>query len=130
MSFDIIYDLNKRDDEQFFLLKKSVSEEEDIFGFGKEKYFEEQEIHGIIQRDQTQEIGYKGEESNPHYTGYFLPEFILKTSEIADYRVKYIRPHETVLLKITNYNQNLFLKGVRDHIQLELVLEKKNKGDI
>lgn len=130
MSFEIIYDLNKRDDEQIFLLKKSMSDEEDFFGFGKEKYFEEQEIHGIIQRAQRQEIGYKGEESNPNYTGYFLPEFILKTSEIADYRIKYIRPHETIILKIEEYNPNLFLMGERDHIQLELILEKKNEGDL
>ena len=130
MSFDIIYDMNVRDDESLFLMKKGMSLEEDEFGFGKEKYFEEQEIHGIIQRAQTQEIGFKGEESNPHFTGYFLPEFLLNTSEVANYRIRYIRPHETLILKIENYNQNLFLEGERDHIQLELILEKKYEGDI
>ncbi len=130
MSFDIIYDLNVRDDESLFLMKKSFSYDEDEFGFGKEKYFKEKEIHGIIQRSQTQEIGFKGEESNPHFTGYFLPEFILNTSEVANYRIKYIRPHETLILKIQDYNQNLFLEGERDHIQLELILEKKYEGDV
>lgn len=129
MSFDIIYDMNVRSDEFFFLMKKSFSYEEDEFGFGKEKYFEEKEIHGIIQRSQNQEIGFKGEESNPHFTGYFLPEFILKTSEVEKYRIRYIRPHETLILKIQDYNQNLFLEGKRDHIRLELILEKKYKGD-
>ena len=130
MSFDIIYDLNVRDDESLFLMKKNMSLEEDEFGFGKEKYFEEKEIHGIIQSSQTQEIGFKGEESNPHFIGYFLPEFLLNTSEVADYRIRYVRPHETLILKITNYNQNLFLKGERDHIRLELILEKKIQEDI
>ena len=36
--------------------------------------------------------------------------------------------NETLMLKITEYNPNLFLKGKRDHIQLELILEKKYEG--
>lgn len=125
MSFKIIYRKNRRKDESFFLMKKGLSREENELGFAKEKYLPIQEIRGIVQRSQTQEIGFKGEESNPHYTGYFLPDFILETDEVADYRVKYIRPHETLLLKIVEYNPNLFLKGKRDHIQLRMILEKK-----
>lgn len=128
MSFKIIYKKNERKNqyqEDFFLLKKGLSDKKNEFGFAEKKYIPIQEIHGIVQRNQPQEIDFKGEESNPYYTGYFLPEFILDTSEIADYRIKYIRPHETLLLKIDQYNPNLFLKGKRDHIQLELILEKK-----
>lgn len=128
MSFKIIYRRNERKDEEIFLLKKGVSHQEDALGFGKENLIPIQKIRGIIQRSQVQEIAEKGEESNPLYTGYFLPDFILETSEIADYRIKYIRPHETILLKINEYNPNLFLKGKRDHIQLELILEKKIEG--
>lgn len=125
MSFQIIYDLNKRDDEFFRLLKKGQSQDENELGFSGETLIPIQDMHGIIQRSQSQEIDFKGEESNPKYTGYFLPDFILETASIADYRIEYKRPHETLLLKIQEYNPNLFLMGKRDHIQLELILEKK-----
>lgn len=125
MSFKIIYKKNYRPDESFCLLKKGFSHEENDLGFAKEKYLPVQKIYGIVQKSQVQQIDFKGEESNPAYTGYFLPNFIINTNEVANYRVKYIRPHETLLLKIAEYNPNLFLKGKRDHIQLELILEKK-----
>lgn len=129
MSFKTIYRLNRRKDEKLYLMGLEASSYEDEFGFATSELTELQEIRGIIQRPQTQEIDFKGEESNPHYTGYFLPDFILNTDEIANYRIKYVRPHETLLLKIEEYNPNLFLKGKRDHIQLELILEKKIEGD-
>ena len=125
MSFQIIYDLNKRDDEFFRLLKQGKSQQEDELGFSKDELIPIQEIYGIIQESQDQEIDFKGEESNPQYTGYFLPDFILETSEVANYRIEYKRPHETLLLKVQKYDPNLFLMGERDHIQMELVLEKK-----
>ena len=128
LSFKTIYKKNRRRNkykEDIYLMQKGSSHEEDEFGFAEKKYIPVQKIHGIIQRPQNQQISFKGEESNPSYTGYFCPEFLLETSEIADYRIKYVRPHETLLLKITSYNPNLFLKGKRDHIQLELILEKK-----
>lgn len=125
MSYKTILRKNFRRDEQYFLMKKGLSEDEDAFGFSNEKFIPVQEIHGVIQRPQEQEIDFKGEESNPSYTGYFLPEFIINTEEVADYRIKYVRPHETLLLKIAEYNPNLFLKGKRDHIQLKMILEKK-----
>jgi hypothetical protein len=132
LSFLTIYKKNERVkqyQEDFFLLKKGLSNTKNEFGFAKEEYVPIQQIHGIIQKPQEQQMDFKGEESNPMYTGYFLPEFILNTSEVADYRIKYIRPHETLILKIDEYNPNLFLKGKRDHIQLELILEKKYEGD-
>ena len=125
MSYKTILRKNFRKDEQYFLMKKGLSEDEDAFGFSKEKFIPVQEIYGVIQRSQEQQIDFKGEESNPFYTGYFLPDFIINTNEVADYRIKYVRPHETLLLKIAEYNPNLFLKGKRDHIQLEMILEKK-----
>lgn len=125
MSFKTIYRLNRRKDEKLYLMGLKSSNYEDELGFAKTEIAELQEIHGVVQRPQGQEIDFKGEESNPHYTGYFLPDFILETDKIADYRIKYVRPHETLLLKIEEYNPNLFLKGKRDHIQLEMILEKK-----
>lgn len=129
LSFKTIYKKNRRKDESFCLLKKGLSENKNELGFAKETYVPIQKIRGIIQGSQVQKIDFKGEESNPKYTGYFLPEFIINTSEVADYRIKYMRPHETLILKIDEYNPNLFLKGKRDHIQLELILEKKYEED-
>lgn len=125
MSFKTIYRLNKRKDEKIHLMGLKLTDYEDELGFANTAFSELQEIRGIIQEAQDQEIDFKGEESNPHYTGYFLPDFILETDKIANYRVKYERPHETLLLKIQKYDPNLFLKGKRDHIQLEMILEKK-----
>ena len=114
-----------RPDEQMILMKFDKTSSQDEFGFAKEELTELQEIHGVIQLFQNEEIDFKGEESNLDYTGYFLPEFILETNKLADYRIKYIRPHETQILKISSYNPNRFLRHTRDHIQLQLILEKK-----
>lgn len=125
MSFETIMRWVNRPDEKTILMKFDKTEFQDEFGFAKETLIEIQEIHGVIQLFQDEEIGFKGEESNPDYTGYFLPEFILETDKLADYRIKYIRPHETQILKISSYNPNRFLRHTRDHIQLQLILEKK-----
>ena len=125
MSFQTIMRWVNRPDEQMILMKFDKTSIQDEFGFAKEELIEIQEIHGVIQLFQDEEIDFKGEESNPNYTGYFLPEFIIKTDELADYRVKYIRPHEVQILKISSYNPNRFLRHTRDHIQLQLILEKK-----
>jgi len=125
MSFRTIMRWVNRPDEQMILMKFDKTEFQDEFGFAKETLVEIQEIHGVIQLFQNEEISFKGEESNPNYTGYFLPEFILETNKLADYRIKYIRPHETQILKISSYNPNRFLRHTRDHIQLQLILEKK-----
>ena len=125
MSFKTILRRTYRPDESLYLMKLGYTDEEDELGFGEEKYIIQQELHGIIQQPQDLEINFKGQESNPAYVGYFLPEFELKASELNDYRIKYARPYETLLMKITEYNPNLFLRHNRDHIKLKLILEKK-----
>ena len=125
MSFKTIMRWVNRPNEQMILMKFDKTSSQDEFGFAKEELIELQEIHGVIQLFQDEEINFKGEESNPDYTGYFLPEFIIETNKLADYRIKYIRPHETQILKISSYNPNRFLRHTRDHIQLQLILEKK-----
>ena len=125
MSFKTILRRTYRPDESLYLMKLGYTDEEDELGFGEEKYIIQQELHGIIQQPQELEINFKGQESNPAYVGYFLPEFELKASELNDYRIKYARPYETLLMKITEYNPNLFLRHNRDHIRLKLILEKK-----
>ena len=128
MTFQDIYKHTYRPDEKITLMKFSDSLEEDELGFSKKDYIDIQEIHGVIQRPQTIEVLMKGVESNPDYVGYFLPEFILKQEEIDDYRIRYERPFEVMILKIDEYNPNLFLRHNRDHIRLKLILEKKNHG--
>lgn len=125
MTFKDILKWTNRPDETIILMKYDKTTAQDEFGYAKEALVELQEIHGVIQLFQDEEIGFKGEESNPNYRGYFLPEFILRTDELANYRIKYIRPHETQILKISSYNPNRFLRHNRDHIQLQLILEKK-----
>lgn len=125
MTFASILSWTYRPDETMILMKFDKTASQDEFGFAKEELVEIQEIHGVIQLFQDAQIDFKGEESNPNYRGYFLPEFILETSKLADYRIKYIRPHETQILKISSYNPNRFLRHTRDHIQLQLILEKK-----
>lgn len=125
MSFKTILRRTYRPDESLYLMKLGYTDEEDELGFGEEKYTIQQELHGIIQQPQELEINFKGQEFNPAYVGYFLPEFELKASELNDYRIKYARPYETLLMKITEYNPNLFLRHNRDHIKLKLILEKK-----
>ena len=125
MTFKSIMRWVNRPDEKMILMKYDKTINQDVFGFAKETLIEIQEIHGVIQRFQRKDIDFKGEESNPYYRGYFLPEFIIKTNELADYRIKYVRPYETQILKINSYNPNLFLRHTRDHIELRLILEKK-----
>jgi len=128
MTFKDIYKWTHRPDEKIILMKFVDSREEDELGFSKKEYVDIQEIHGVIQRPQDIEVLMKGVESNPDYVGYFLPEFILKQNEIDDYRIRYERPFETMIMKIDEYNPNLFLRHKRDHIRLKLILEKKNDG--
>ena len=73
------------------------------------------------------DIGFKGEESNPRYIAYLKPEFSIDMDKLADYRIKHIRPYETKVFKIMQYNPNLFLRHNRHHVKLVLRLEKKNE---
>lgn len=132
MTFRTILDRTNRPDEKMYLLARSnlldsnnkVIKNE--LGFAKEGLEDVMEIHGVIQRSQLLDINTKGEESNPLYIGYFLPEFNINTERLSDYKIRYERPYETKILKIIEYNPNLFLRHTRDHIQLTLILEKKD----
>ena len=123
--FKNIYKRTFRSDEKIFLMKLGLSEKKDELGFAKEKYIPIQELQGIIQEPQRLDIDFKGQESNPFYTAYLMPTFNLETENINDYRIKYERPYETMILKITQYDPNLFLRHKRHHVEIHLVLEKK-----
>lgn len=114
-----------RSDEKIILMKKGVSEEKNELGFSKEKYIPIQELHGVIQGDQDLDIDESGQESHPGYIAYLMPEFNLERDSLNDFRIKYQRPYETLIMKIMSYDPNLFLRHKRHHVTLILLLEKK-----
>ena len=114
-----------RKDEHLFLMKRKESFEKDDLGFAKQKYESIKKLCGIIQKQQYMDIDDKGQESNPTYTAYLIPNFDLERENLNEYRIKYERPYETMILKIKSYNPNLFLRHKRHHIEIHLILEKK-----
>lgn len=114
-----------RKDETLTLLKKTNTKEEDELGFSKFKYEPVKKLCGIIQKPQYMDVAEKGQESNPAYTAYLIPNFDLEREGLNEYRIKYKRPYETMILKIKSYNPNLFLRHDRHHVKLRLILEKK-----
>lgn len=114
-----------RDDETLTLMKLGLSEEKDELGFANEAYIPVQKLRGIIQEPQYLDIDFKGQESNPSYVAYLMPDFDLEAEDLNDYRIQYERPYETMLLKIVQYDPNLFLRHKRHHVEIHLILEKK-----
>lgn len=114
-----------RCDEELTLMKLGVSSKKDDLGFAKEKYIPIQKLHGIIQEPQHLDIDFKGQESNPAYVAYLMPEFNLEAENLNNYRIQYKRPYETMILKIVQYDPNLFLRHKRHHVEIHLILEKK-----
>lgn len=106
-------------------MKKGISHEKDELGFAQEKYIPIQELDGIVQAGQTLDIDYHGSEAQVSYIAYLMPDFNLERENLNDYRIKYERPYETMLLKIVSYQPNLFLRHKRHHIKAGLILEKK-----
>lgn len=123
--FKNIYKRTSRPDEKIILMKKGVSSQKNDLGFAKEKYIPIQELNGIIQGDQDLDIDESGQESHPGYIAYLMPEFNLERENLNDFRIKYERPYETMIMKIMSYDPNLFLRHKRHHITLILLLEKK-----
>lgn len=114
-----------RDNETLTLMKLGLSEEKDELGFAKEAYIPIQKLRGIIQEPQNLDIDFKGQESNPSYVAYVMPDFDLEAEDLNDYRIQYDRPYEKMLLKIVQYDPNLFLRHKRHHVEIHLILEKK-----
>ena len=122
--FKNILKRTNRPDEHIYLMELSLGQKDEL-GFPKEEYEEIQELRGIIQEPQMLDIDFSGQESHPAYTAYLMPDFNLKAEALNNYRIKYERPHETMILKIVQYDPNLFLRHKRHHIEMHLILEKK-----
>lgn len=129
MAFKHILRRTSRSDEKITLMKLGHKNRKDDLGYPIEEYIPFQELHGVIQAAQTMDVDYKGQESNPYYRAYLMPEFTLEAEKLNDYRIKYERPYETMMMKISRYNPNLFLRHGRHHIKLILMLEKKYVGN-
>ena len=138
--FKNILKRTNRPDEKLILLKAKYPTEsqqepekdelgfpipKDDLGFVAQDYEEVQELHGIVQAGQSMDIDFHGSEAQVSYVAYLMPEFNLERKGLNNYRIKYIRPYETMILKIMTYNPNLFLRHKRHHVRLGLVLEKK-----
>ena len=123
--FKNILKRTSRSDEKLILMKLGLSQDKDELGFAKEKYIPIQELRGIIQEPQDLDIDFKGQESNPGYIAYLMPDFDLEAENLNDYRIQYERPYETMLMKIIEYDPNLFHRHKRHHVQMSLILEKK-----
>lgn len=118
----------KRTDEKITLLKREEYAEKDEFGFARTDFVPVQTLTGIVQEKQVDDIDFKGEELNPLYSIYLLPNFHIQTKSFEDYRIEYRRPYETMIMKIIEYNPNLFLRHKRHHIKMKVILEKKYDG--
>ena len=77
-----------RSDEKLTLMKLGLSQDKDELGFAKEKYIPIQELRGIIQEPQNLDIDFKGQESNPSYVAYLMPDFDLEAENLNDIKQK------------------------------------------
>lgn len=133
----------KRPTEQYFLQEKKQYTEEQVIkdevgniitkdpvGNIKESWVDLQELQGVIQHRQREDISEAGQESmlryrQQGYVGYFNPTFDLETDKLANYRIKFIRDYETLYLRVYEYDPNNYLRGKQHHIALGLIEDKK-----
>lgn len=100
----------------------------DDVGNISEEWEDVQELHGVIQHRQDENIDYQGRESTLTYHGIFLPEFKLETDKLSNYRVKFIRNYEVLYLFIKEYDPNNYLFDKQHHITLIMDEDKKYFG--
>lgn len=151
MSFETLYArVLKRNNQQYYLQKKQQYTEEiepqhiikdeigniikkDPVGNLKEQWTTIQELQGVIQHRQQEDITEAGQESKTRYGrqgyyGYFIANFQLETNKLANYRVKFVRENETVYFRIMEYDPNNYLRDKNHHVVLGLIEDKKYLG--
>ena len=92
------------------------------------KWEDIQELHGVIQHRQDDNADVQGRESTLRYHGIFTPDFDLETDKLSNYRVKFVRPYETLYLFIKEYDANNYLGQNQHHITLVMDADKKYFG--
>lgn len=151
MSFETLYArVLKRNNQQYYLQKKQQYTEQiepqhimkdeigniikkDAVGNLKEKWITLQELQGVVQHRQREDITEAGQESKTRYGrqgyyGYFIANFQLETNKLANYRVKFVRDNEIVYFRIMEYDPNNYLRDKNHHIVLGLIEDKKYFG--
>lgn len=142
MSYYDLLPFIERPTEQYYLQEKKqyqkhhkqIKDEvgniirKDDIGNISEQWEDIQELHGVIQHRQDNDIDYKGEESDITYHGIFTPEFHLINNELSNYRIKFVRDYETLYLKIIEYDPNNYLFDKQHHITLIMQEDKKYQG--
>lgn len=142
MSYYTLQRILKRPNEQYFLQKKITYQKEhhqikdeigniikkDEVGNISEEWEDIQELHGVIQHRQDDNADVQGRESTLRYHGIFTPDFDLETDKLSNYRVKFIRPYETLYLYIKKYDANNYLRQNQHHITLVMDADKKYFG--
>lgn len=142
MSYRTLQRILKRPNEQYFLLKLKEYQKEnhvikdevgnvirkDEVGNIPNDWVNIQELHGVIQHRQDEEIDFQGQESALIYHGIFTPDFNIKTDKLSNYRVKFVRDYETLYLSIIQYDANNYLRDSQNHITLVMQEDKKFSG--
>lgn len=151
MSFETLYSrVLKRNNQKYYLQKKEEYIEEvdpkqvikdeigniikkDAVGNLKEKWITLQELQGVVQHRQREDITLAGQESMTRYgregyTGYFIANFQLPMDKLVNYRVKFQHNDETVYYRIMEYDPNNYLREKNHHIVLGLIEDKKYFG--
>lgn len=142
MSYYSLQRVLKRPNEKYFLQKlvtykkdhNQIKDEignvirKDDVGNIQEEWQDIQELHGVIQHRQDENIDYQGRESTLTYHGIFTPDFDLETDKLSLYRVRFERDYETLYLYIKEYDANNYLRGNQSHITLVMDVDKKYLG--
>lgn len=151
MSFETLYArVLKRNNQQYYLQAKQQYTEQiepqhvmkdevgnvvkkDAVGNLKEQWITIQELQGVIQHRQREDITEAGQESKTRYGrqgyyGYFIANFQLETNKLANYRVKFVRDNEIVYFRIMEYDPNNYLRDKNHHVVLGLIEDKKYFG--
>lgn len=142
MSYYSLQRILKRPHEKYFLQKlitykkdhHQIKDEignvirKDDIGNIQEEWQDIQELHGVIQHRQDENIDYQGRESTVTYHGIFTPDFDLETDKLSLYRVRFERDYETLYLYIKEYDANNYLRGNQSHITLVMDVDKKYLG--
>lgn len=115
---------------QYKVIKDDVGNiiRKDDVGNISEEWEDVQELYGVIQHRQDENIDFQGRESTITYHGIFLPEFKLETDKLSNYRVKFVRNYETLYLSIKEYDPNNYLFDKQHHITLIMDEDKKYFG--
>lgn len=123
MGFKSILDRTERKHEKISLMQ-FVHDSYNELGLSEEKLVFKQKLNGIIQQPTVTDIAEKGTEGEVEFYGFFMP-FQISLNKLNDYRIKYEKSYETYILKFKRYDPNLFLGKNQNHIEAELILEKK-----